>query len=723
MKFPVEDMLDLNCWMGMIPAPTLDSKGVRVASSDAYLALKDLAVTISTLRLNIKCISCTSPLIEELASLISSPDAVDELSDILNDVVNYITNLLGGTFLQVQIDRFLAEATLKCPHSQNYVENEDFVEKEFEAFEYQKQPSDSIDFMFIVAAVVAACFGVAISIFIVAQLIKRRRMSRWVDTLSEAEVNFIAKKQESNKERNDRLNSSTTSMVLSPSIPLLARIAVPFIILGNIGFFLSGHLSLGASVDVDVKIAGEAFRINEIFRFSMAESIQDMWESGAKELAILILVFSGVWPYTKQLTILSLWFMPPKFVSVSKRESIFLWLDTLGKWSFVDIFVLILSLASFRLSIATPDDVFYLPKDFFKLELLVIPCWGLYSNMIAQFVSQFSSHYIIHLHRRVKSDFENREDQRDEKHQSQNIREASPALYKHCFNGSNMKMGKSLLLRPVTSMILIFLSISFVALLILGCILPSYSLEQFGLAGIASSVPYIEHDIFSTVKLLSDQAKFTGATTDIVGLSVLSAALILTVLIVPCFQLTLLLVRWFVPLSDRARLRIFVAVEALASWQYIEVYLFSIIVASWQLGGVSEFLINDYCDGFDEIFALTQYYGILGVNEAQCFRVSAKLELATWILMSAAVIFVVINHFVSSAAAHQEEDLKHGSDLNNFDSMDREEDLNITLDENDNVNDVNDVNANLRFTKKHLRIEPVRFTDYYRCFLKKKSLQ
>jgi threonine/homoserine/homoserine lactone efflux protein len=49
----------------------------------------------------------------------------------------------------------------------------------------------------VVAAVVAACFWVAISIFIVAQLIKRRRMSRWIDTLSEAEVNLIAKKQES----------------------------------------------------------------------------------------------------------------------------------------------------------------------------------------------------------------------------------------------------------------------------------------------------------------------------------------------------------------------------------------------------------------------------------------------------------------------------------------------------------------------------------------------
>lgn len=66
---------------------------------------------------------------------------------------------------------------------------------------------------------------------------------------------------------------------------------------------------------------------------------------------MLILIFSGVWPYTKQLVTLFLWFAPPTVVSVFKRGSILQWLDIMAKWSIVDIFVLIVTVAGFRLSI------------------------------------------------------------------------------------------------------------------------------------------------------------------------------------------------------------------------------------------------------------------------------------------------------------------------------------------------------------------------------------
>ena len=73
--------------------------------------------------------------------------------------------------------------------------------------------------------------------------------------------------------------------------------------------------------------------------------------AGSKELAILIFMFSFVWPYTKQLMVLGCWFAPTKLVSVSRRGSILLWLDFLGKWSMVDIFVFVVTIAAFRVSI------------------------------------------------------------------------------------------------------------------------------------------------------------------------------------------------------------------------------------------------------------------------------------------------------------------------------------------------------------------------------------
>lgn len=66
---------------------------------------------------------------------------------------------------------------------------------------------------------------------------------------------------------------------------------------------------------------------------------------------MIIFLLSFAWPYTKQLMILGLWFASPLHVSVARRGSIFLWLDLLGKWSIIDIFVLVIVLVGFQISI------------------------------------------------------------------------------------------------------------------------------------------------------------------------------------------------------------------------------------------------------------------------------------------------------------------------------------------------------------------------------------
>jgi hypothetical protein len=47
-----------------------------------------------------------------------------------------------------------------------------------------------------------------------------------------------------------------------------------------------------------------------------------------------------------------------------------------GKWSMVDIFVLLTTLASFRITIESPDHVSYLPEGLYEINMLVVPLWG-----------------------------------------------------------------------------------------------------------------------------------------------------------------------------------------------------------------------------------------------------------------------------------------------------------------------------------------------------------
>jgi hypothetical protein len=81
---------------------------------------------------------------------------------------------------------------------------------------------------------------------------------------------------------------------------------------------------------------------------------------------------------------------------VSRRGSIFIWLDALAKWSAVDIFFLVVSLIAFNFSVESPQASFLL-NDLYSFDVvLVLVRWGLYANLIAQLLSQISSHVIIY---------------------------------------------------------------------------------------------------------------------------------------------------------------------------------------------------------------------------------------------------------------------------------------------------------------------------------------
>ena len=67
--------------------------------------------------------------------------------------------------------------------------------------------------------------------------------------------------------------------------------------------------------------------------FSLANSVNDMWNAGIYPLALLIAVFSGAWPYVKLVTMLLCWTLPETKLSYKWREKFLIFLDTMGKWS------------------------------------------------------------------------------------------------------------------------------------------------------------------------------------------------------------------------------------------------------------------------------------------------------------------------------------------------------------------------------------------------------
>jgi Paraquat-inducible protein A len=321
--------------------------------------------------------------------------------------------------------------------------------------------------------------------------------------------------------------------------------------------------------------------------------------------------------------------------------------------------------------------VAFLPDDLYSLDILVVPMWGLYANLIAQLISQISSHFIIHYHRnivhRATGSFKQNHhlvraslanlalnDASDTSSNDSRVDcpygERKDLLHCHAYARPHRGESGKLIIRSYVNTLAVFVAVVFSVLTVIGCVLPSAGLNFLGVLGVAVEAGQAWEEastklsVFDLVKLLMDQAAFVGGAKDYVGLGTLSVLLIITVLIIPLAQTAVLLYQWFVPMTGRKRRHVAITVETLQAWQYMEVYVISVIVATWQLGPISTFMINGYCESFQETFDLLSYFGILEAEDAQCFRVDASIESGAYILVAAAILLALLNTFVMNAA-------------------------------------------------------------------------
>lgn len=82
----------------------------------------------------------------------------------------------------------------------------------------------------------------------------------------------------------------------------------------------------------------EQFELFKVFNLTFINSIEEAIKGDSVALALLIVLASGVWPYTKNGLMLYVWFAP---LSTKRRDFIFRILGVLGKWSLVDVFAVV----------------------------------------------------------------------------------------------------------------------------------------------------------------------------------------------------------------------------------------------------------------------------------------------------------------------------------------------------------------------------------------------
>ena len=741
--FPLGDILNLDCWMATILPPSMDEFGIRMEGVDATAGLDEFMLTMKQINMNLTCVECTSAVLQNMAELWSSPEVSVEMTEMINEAVSYLGSVLGDGFLQIEIDRRLNDASRRCPHSPQYQEG--FTSIEYAPLETNTE-SDGTSLAVMLMIVIACLVGVTGCVVLAVKLFVRRRHGKWLANLPYEQILVLKQRQDKEQEKASEMNAMTNSLFCSSEIPLFVRWIIPLIIVGNIAFFLSGHLSLAAEVTIVASVAGQTLTVDQFYQFSMVQSTVEIWNAGGKELASLILIFSGIWPYTKQFITMVLWFIPPSRCSISTRGSILLWLDTLAKWSIVDIFTLVMSICAFRLSIESPE-VGILPNRFYSLDFMVVPMWGLYANLIAQLISQVSSHFIIHYHRNVehKALIEYRHHHGIMLEKAETLEEAvlsynpygdrEDRLCKRTFTRPHRGESEKLTVRRFINSLLVFGAVALCICIVVGVSLPSVGLDFLGLFGVAvefgqgGDEATASLSLFDVTASLMDQARFIGDAKSFAGLGSLSALVVITVLIVPLVQTATLLYHWFAPMTGKTRSRLSVLVESLSAWQYAEVYIASVIVASWQLGPISMYMINSYCGSLQETFDLMAFLGVIAEEDAQCFRVNPTIKEGAYILAVGAVLLALLNSFVMNAVVQYFRDrdeeyeqmhgglkldeLELGSPATMKDSFDTSSDGKSLDEQSPPIEDDGERNQAM----KSIRPTPVLFTDKYRWTL------
>ena len=419
----------------------------------------------------------------------------------------------------------------------------------------------------------------------------------------------------------------STALIFHPDIMPVWRYGVAFVLFFGAILFLVSNLADGATVDLALKLAKDPMAINGLFLFTLGGTIHEMWTAKVYALAIIIAAFSGMFPYMKLLAMAYCWCAPTNKLSVKGRERILMAIDSLGKWSLVDAYVLVLMMVGFNLHIA-------LQQDGVVADVYVNAKFGFYGFLLATMLSLSVGHVIIWFHRYTIS--------------YADLKDGGPMI---SLSEQKQKFGHLIvsmtpLGRSVTSVIIgatLFLMFA-------GASANSFTFVIDGLAGVALKLtpgngPKASYSMFSLGALLP------YATPDPMAYGVrwIQCTYFAFAFICPAAFMISLFLLWCVRLSVVHQRIIFVCAEVLNAWSALDCFVLSIFAAIAQIGQFAHFMVGDKCDLIDMVMEealktdedLAKYVG-----KPTCFGVTASLEPGIYLLLLAAIIFAFVGHYL-----------------------------------------------------------------------------
>lgn len=422
-------------------------------------------------------------------------------------------------------------------------------------------------------------------------------------------------------------------------VPKSAKFGMPILYAMTCLLFLASNTSVGATVtvraikhDLGSLDSGADIYLPEVFTFSLGDTVLNMWRAGVYTLALLILLFSGVWPYAKLVAMWISWSTPG--LDLRARGQFLKNLDAFGKWSLLDSFVLMLFMVLFHFEVRTPEDV----SGYGALTVSVHPQRGFFVFLLATVLSMILGHittgyHHLHEHRYIFGEAGAPDEDEDNE-------ESAEIMW--------MRMRYSETKKWILGVATTVLLIGTMVALVIGFKAIAIRFTMLGVAGAALGPDSSTH----TMSLRSVAAEVRNASPDLhASLSrLIEWTMLIFAFAMPLVRITTMVILWTLPLTSKQRHAFLVCKEVVDAWSALDVMLFSFVAAISQIRQFLAFMLGGNCDALNR--TLQQFVsGPLSHAHDLCFDVDSSLGDGCWLLAVCVVGSSACSRILDYAAA------------------------------------------------------------------------
>lgn len=397
------------------------------------------------------------------------------------------------------------------------------------------------------------------------------------------------------------------SPIQNPALSPVVRYGMLALTLGTLVFLIVTDTLDGLYVSNEVTQYGEVIGSVKIYEISIFNAVKKLWDRGGYALALLVLIFSVLWPYLKFTGLFLAWVLPVSILGAAGREKMLIMLDLFGKWSLIDIWITMFIAVALSTEVNLRFDI----SSGTGFEIL----WPFFGFIAVTCIAHIITHTMIHLHRSAIYAPPSKES-------------ASSVLDYHgkifcCFD----------VMRSTVSQVCIFLSIITTVVVLSFAIVTEVYYYQHTNPVNFSLQNWLYEKTESLVDIgadFSDKAHIGKEDT----FNALSFFYFLMGIAAPYASMFLLLILFFVPLNASGKRFVYVAAEIAVAWGSFEVVLVALLGSVKQVEEISSNLkTKDPCENCTPV-------------------ISTSIESGVVLIIIAAILNVVVSYVLLGLSHH-----------------------------------------------------------------------